>query len=459
MVLAGCTGGGGDEAGVLRTMADGDEFVVPRIGRSGICAQDYRSEIHLVDQAGSPVWSLDVPWVTWSDAVVAAGGLVVGASSRIDTDTPYVFALDLADGSPIWQRAVDQAWSPLRRPLVDAGVVVIGDAMTVIGLAATSGELLWRHDSTFSEPVLTEAGLAMITDVGSVIVIDPATGSSTATGLEVDPEVGAFLRGVGDLVLVVEPEWSITALDPATGERQWSQELEVDEPLSLQFFVVDDVLLAVASGYGTDADGPVVRAFDGATGAELWEQEANVHLESWGDLLRSVLVDHDDRPGLRVLDLGTGEARWSVDLGDHLGGRLPAFVPLVHEVSDMVLVSLPVRREVEGVEVGVGWPYNEGVLLAFDLDDGSLQWASTQPTHGTASVTEWGHTLLVGWAHLSDGMEVDDAAGGKLTGLRTSDGEMLWSTDVRDPLQWHMPPALLGGRALVASSDTPLMCG
>ncbi|HEY6567960.1 MAG TPA: PQQ-binding-like beta-propeller repeat protein [Actinomycetota bacterium] len=176
------------------------------------------------------------------DEVSRTGVTVDGTMAFVGANGGRVYAIDLTDGSVVWNVELGR---PLTSPpTVAADTVLVGVQSTqssrlptVVALDAGDGEEAWRLD-----------------DQGAAAIVSTVAANDTT----------AYVAFSGS------QEASIDAIDLATGERTWRSRLPrlLDPSATAPPVVTDDAV------YATDALG-VTYAFDPDTGARIWDFALN----------------------------------------------------------------------------------------------------------------------------------------------------------------------------------------
>jgi outer membrane protein assembly factor BamB len=327
-----------------------------------------------------------------------------------DSSTAYfltkqheVLAVDVISGTVRWRRdtgAADEATWGSR--LVLAGSVVVAGDYDVVAFDRTSGTLRWRFS--------------------------PVDGYGP----------GIYLGGVSDgLVFTGSLSGRLYAVDDTSGEVRWSALIEGDGN-STVFQPAADGNLVVA-GYTTftaPAKGGIV-ALDTATGHERWRtafpRSDNASLGSaWagGPLpTHDLIVAASSSGEVYGLDRNDGSIRWSLPrVGESCVGNASSpnqdFRPLSVTGRTLVAGSLT------------------GCLEAFNLDTRFVLWRRPGVDDGSIafSVVTDNEAVYVPYV------------GGRLRAFNVSDGNLRWEIgNTRRLFRW--PPALAGGRMLVASAE------
>jgi outer membrane protein assembly factor BamB len=238
-----------------------------------------------------------------------------------DDDTAYISdtrgrlrAIDVATGETLWRRqtappqAEDFSYSPVfPPPTVVDGVVYVDDIVknngVVYALDAATGEELWEVETAPMEsfPLPVVDGVVFVTDInGDLWFIDAATGEPRARYRSGESLVAAPVVGEGMAFLALKGG-RIDAIQPDSGERQWSAQLPSEtENVEFPFIVsiADGVLFVRFTGQ--------LLALDASNGQILWELET-YNDPTVGDSIVYV-ADVNDR--LIAVDVLSGATLW-----------------------------------------------------------------------------------------------------------------------------------------------------
>lgn len=212
----------------------------------------------------------------------------------------------------------------------------------------------------------TARGVPARTGVASIAGIEEPGGVSWRTTLELPSFVptGTVVHASDGLVYVVDLDGrqGVTAHDAATGDVRWSRpDLAVSERDPV---VTGDTLVVTTRGGSHVALGP-----DGRT---RWSRPAGAAtLVPAGDGLSEV---HRNAI-VTLLDTGTGEPRWSVDIVETMDASAQYVLPGGPEDLVVVLASRP-----EGVPLGANPELESGHLVGIEARSGEIRWQLELPT-------------------------------------------------------------------------------
>ena len=344
-------------------------------------------------------WSATVGGHVITAAPVIAGGVVFVAVSDLgDGAGGGVVAFDLATGEIRWR--VPTAL-PVRGGLaVTAGAVVIPQIDgVVLGLDATSGAELWRHElSTAVSPQAGAVFAAPAADHGDVLVAnqralavlsassgtpiwtdDPVpdgqdSQSAAAIAIADGLAVGTFNRALGGLI----------AWDRSTGKRLWT--------------VVDDFTVAINASPLISSDSIyIVSGADEVAALDLagqlrWRVKLDPDGFDWGNatigtpaLADGVLVVPTLYRDLVALDAATGAELWRVS-----GTPGPLRTTHYRGGNQAGFAASPV------ITGGIVWAADTaGLVSAIDLQTGRVLWQKHLGVPVTAGLAVSGDWLVV----------------------------------------------------------------
>jgi len=313
---------------------------------------------------------------------------------QLSTDLPPIWAVNIGQGDSRKYRIVAD-------PVVSGGRIFTLDATTKVTAVSTGGGVIWQRD------VLPDGG-------------------------DQDDSTGGGLAADGDVLYVTTGFGAVSALDAATGNTIWTQELEATG--SGKPAVFGD-LVYVVSG---DATGWALNKADGRV---KWQTTA---AESGSNVLGApapVLTDD-----LAIFAFGSGELqavfrrgglrRWDASVVGERKGRA------LSKIGDVT--GQPIAAD------GVIYAGNQsGRTIAINASGGGRIWTANEGAIDTVLPVA-GSVFLV-----SDRNE--------LLRLSAADGSRIWGTELPNFVKdrpgrtaevfAHHGPILAGGRIIVASSD------
>lgn len=268
------------------------------------------------------------------DVVVAGGD---GTSERVPTDL-FVAKLDGASGAERWRHELrgtstdDDARNRADAVAVDAaGNVVVHGVLheaaaestavpvpVLLAIDGASGEERWRADglAVAADVLFAGSGDVLLAGGGKVTRIDGATGDARwrtrfGTTPPATGEYRAYLALHGDTVAVAADAASVgeersilfVTLDTGTGAQRWQRTIDTtdvvgpisrtDRAAGVGLDAAGNVVVAATIVDGAGVTRPLVAAFDGVRGDELWRRSfagtAAAHAGAF-----DLLVDGDD---------------------------------------------------------------------------------------------------------------------------------------------------------------------
>jgi outer membrane protein assembly factor BamB len=300
----------------------------------GTCEFEYDdAHIARVDpHGGTRRWVAERPWVDDRLRAVHDENTVWTWSTLSGSE---LIAHDLTSGAERWRWLPDSDMFTVAK--VD-DTLVVHAVGKVIGLDPDTGEPRWTYvgespdkfastpqhgDQQWSPPAEMLDGPVVLNDNGTVIAIDPASGSelwraSTAGSTSIAPMVA------GDLVLHPADPGVLHAFDVARGSERWAWGAPDDQQLSARVDTVGELVVVSTSVLGpTNAavSGELV-ALDQVTGNVTWARPFlpfydwawNVTDETL--VVRSARLDGttDSSATLTRIDLTTGRDLWTRDI-------------------------------------------------------------------------------------------------------------------------------------------------
>jgi outer membrane protein assembly factor BamB len=173
---------------------------------------------------GEVVWKLpqdDIHYCGMSANTANGLGVVMFGGPKPDTKGTYlcnqIQVIDVATGRPSWTK---QSWDPAdslapteagaKRPEISGDTVVVDVGLEIYGVELATGKVRWSYDKVQNNPVNKEQDRRKrgICSVSSWIV--------TPVRIAIEQSCGERAFEIGGEITV------LTALDPLTGEKQWS---------------------------------------------------------------------------------------------------------------------------------------------------------------------------------------------------------------------------------------------
>ncbi len=364
---------------------------------------DIRAGLEASTEAEAPA-EIEIPALRLAAAAPNADWTHRGGSATHRLQHPelgaaltQVFSVDIGQGDGRRVRLTAD-------PVVAGGRVFTLDANATASAVSTAGVLLWqtdltpprdgRNDASGGGLAVSDAGVFVSTGFGEVSALDPATGEVLWTQ-DLGAAGGSAPTVQGDLVYIAARDSRAWAIDATSGRIRWTLN-------------------------GT----PAQQGFSGGAGAAVTDEIAIFPFAS-GEVLAAFPLG-----GLR---------RWSTVVS---GERLGVAAATVSDIAGDPVID---GGRVYAANVS-------GRLAALDVATGERIWTATEGA--VSPVWPSGNSVFL----------VNDM--GELLRLSSADGAVLW----RQPLPGfvenrvrrqktrfaHYGPVLAGGRLIVASSDGEL---
>jgi outer membrane protein assembly factor BamB len=274
----------------------------------------------------------------------------------------------------------------------------------VYALSPADGHLLWKHpvaETSLSGPPELSGGLVQpATGLGRRMeALDPASGTSR---WQRDMPADNGLAFTGGMLLLTAADGTVTGVDSASGDTEWSHRIPGQEVPYFASFSGDP--LAYATSASDDGSGTRVTAVDPATGEVRWDARLDGTLEPIGTEGGSVVfvsvdaADGDARAVVRYTPESktTRRVRLSLPLQQPRGAVRGDLVHLMATGGSLVTIDLEARKQLWSLETGVlrgstpvaGERYvyvttPDGRLLAVDARRGKLV-GQTSPRPGAS---------------------------------------------------------------------------
>ena len=331
------------------------------------------------------LWQFSVPGWAMNAPTVSDGMAYVGA------DDLNVYALDAANGAPVW---TFETGDVVRSPAVlSDGVVYIGSNDNMLyALDAATGDLLWQHDTGSPvqyAPLVADGAVYVptISEGGRKIhALDAASGAELWVAPEYYPFDTGWEFGVGaalasDMLLMIDDQGGLQAVNAQTGESVWSFRGEVgtDTPP----MAIGEVVYVTAVN--------TAHALDLETGEELWKFSTGMFpARGFTPVIEDGMYFFAPDDHVYALDTANGEQAWTFGL-DSMAGTPPVVAEgTVFVASEFgILYSLDqqtgdvhwslglAENMLQSIEVANGILYlesSDGYLMALDALTGEPLW-------------------------------------------------------------------------------------
>ena len=410
----------------------------------GTCEFDYRSQVtRLNERTGEVQWQIEVPW-SW--ATRGAGAL---------QDDTFAFntehgagAVDLDDGSPLWQitdRNHFYALASTASALVTK--VASENDSTLISREIRSGEPRWSRelDADTNPWFALISNVAIVNEHGKLVATDVDSGTEVWS-LATNGDHSFAPVAVGDYLFHPAFEDGLYRIDPETGGMIWHWEPFAGAAVEDLITVVGDNVLfrTVGAWLGDDDEPPPsadqVVAVGLDSGEMLWSTSSRFATQGGDDYpgeLRagSTVVAIQGQEQLTTVDVGSGEALWTVD-GPFFG-------------------SLAVEDTADFVFIAPGSYDTDGSVNAFAKQSGVEAWSLSVPQGQVTLRVDPELGLLVGQ---SIGNEApNETPGGALYVVDPVTGEIRWERLFRDGVDVESVHRVEGS-LIVRSADPTIFC-
>ena len=284
---------------------------------------------------GDTIWSYEIGSPSDSAPAVSENAIYVGARNH------RLLAVDRESGQLRWERNLGNI--VLGSAIVVDGTVYIGSTNSKLeALDAATGEQRWsaRIKGWVVGHPASDGSVVAAASLGErFITVDPDTGRRRLVFYSGTPVVGGPVIADGRAYFVTN-RGGIWAVDPAAVSRPFSRFAYVAKFNFFYWRLLKDApqqtgSLWVGSARGRVKHSPVyadgilmvvnekgvVRALDGATGAELWEHALEAEVSAEPVAAGNVLLIATATRRLVALDIASGELAWEYVLD---GGGLSA---------------------------------------------------------------------------------------------------------------------------------------
>ncbi|GAA4987670.1 serine/threonine-protein kinase [Streptomyces hyderabadensis] len=302
----------------------------------------------------------------------------------------------------------------------------------VFAVDPADGSTLWRHpvtEAVRNEPPVVSGGLVQpeVGLLGPLEALDPATGEP-----EWQQDMPAYdgLRTVGDMLLLTRSDGMVTGVDSASGRTTWTRRIPGQAVPYFTSFAGERRPAAYATSPSADGQRTRVTAVDPASGDVRWDAELAGTLTPVGAADGSVFLVAEGRTYSDVKAV----VRYTPATGATRRVTLP--IPV-----EQASASAGVRGDTVYL-MGAG-----GSLVAVDMAAGKQAWRlETGVSRGSAPVSDGRHVYVT----------VPD---GRLLGVDARKGKLLGQTRPRlgadsDKVPASLPaPLVAGGHVYAGAPD------
>lgn len=392
---------------------DGDgNWSQPRanVGRTGVTSDDGPQPY------GNVSWSNGEMGYTHGPIVV--GDHVVAAYAGYEYPGGHIEAYDESNGTLTWNRS--DVGEPVGPPTSINGTVFFAghenewkpysefpeeyyeDRNGLFAIDAEAGTLEWHRNESLSAPVAGDGTLFVserprqlnFDAYGNVTAVDPATGERGWTS---DVQGKPLAYADGRLIVGNETDNTLSAVDATDGSLLWQTPVDQEFILHGDVAATDDGVY-VTQGHHDDVEESTegLVKFDADTGTEQWRRNLSAYMTSsmTGDMIHAPAVANgtvyvvtsdemyppDTRHGtVHALDAATGSAQWHFHTKAQLGSAPAVANGTVYAVGNYRFndsrapPDYPAERPFH--------PSGETrVAYALDAGTGAEQWNLTVPT-------------------------------------------------------------------------------
>lgn len=182
-----------------------------------------RGFVYALDAAnGSVIWQFDVPGAFLSSPTVYDGTLYIGGSGENNT----VYAIDVNSGNSVWE--FETGSSVVSSPTIIDGTLFIGsNDGNLYALSAKNGDELWRFKTDskiLSSPTVADGSVYLTNNSGNLFGVNVDDGKKVwefDLGRSYDEERSSPTVRDGR-VIVGTSDSLVVAVDAVNGEKEWS---------------------------------------------------------------------------------------------------------------------------------------------------------------------------------------------------------------------------------------------
>lgn len=186
--------------------------------------------VALERNGGGDQWSIDLPRPARGPVTVAGATPVVAVPLAARQGAPGLVVYDARTGDEMW---TDETVSPRATAIADGMVSVTGykqdgDTGVLRGLDAADGSQLWERalDRPDTPPVIADAGI-LVGDAGTLAVHDPTDGTRERALGRFGNRIQAPPAVVGETAFVTSSDGAIVAVSTTDDDRLWHRDAGV----------------------------------------------------------------------------------------------------------------------------------------------------------------------------------------------------------------------------------------
>lgn len=412
--LSGCINLGAS----LVQIESGEEFRIDRF-EPGVCRFNFRSQMTRIEAVGGEVaWQVEVPW-HWS----SQSGLALSEDTMAFSTEHGVAALDLIDGSPLWQLTGDDNFYTINQTK-DTVLIKSGSLSSSVLHARDphTGELLWSRElDTESNPLFAlVANQVVLNKGGSLFATSVDSGAETWT-LPTDGDGSYGPVAIDSYLFHSAYQGGLYRIDPISGEVLWRWQPPAQTAVTSLAAINGATVVFETTGawLGSDREPPSeadqIVAVDLDTGQKVWSTSRRTTTAGGDDYAaevtfgNSLLAIRGPRTA-SVVDMSNGQVQW--------------------DLSGPFFGSFSLDDSHEYVFIAVGSYEDAAKVAAYDRETGAEIWNSPFSPGDLTVRLETDLGLLVGQSFDND--SVDQNPGGALYLVDPDSGQVMWQRLLRD---------------------------
>ena len=312
-----------------------------------------------------------------------------------------VYALTASSGELLWSHETGSR--AVTGPAVAAGVVYVNTTAGLHALDAETGDGLWllQDGSGIAAPAVVDGVVFTVWHAGDVVALDAASGETVWHFGKGEGLIRHSLTVSGGMVYFGIDRDHLYALDASTGQLEWRR--KISTTMYASPVVADGVVYAITF----DGD---LYALDASSGELIWHEQIPGNVSKLLEVVDGLLYV---APGdLHALDATTGDRVWSLP-EEVSGGLYETFLG-------------PEARTEVFFEVSEGVAYigsNSGAIFALDTGTGEQVWHGQTSSGLPSAPTPSGGVVYAG--SLDGGVYALDAATGELLWEYPTDADVL----------------------------------
>lgn len=254
--------------------------------------------------------------VLWENDVVAQGSVVApplieGETVYLGTADNQVLALDLIDGSLIWQYETGHSiWG--RMEYLDGTLYVNSLDKTLYAFNADTGDVRWQKTfdgALAGHPVLVDETLFIASFDRKLHALSAQDGAEQ-WAFDAQNWIWDSPAYANGSVYFADIDGNVYAVNASTGEQVWTQQIET--AVQTAPIIANDVIYIASEGDPANTEEGVLVALSTDNGAELWRKTTPAPLYTTPVLVQDTLIValQSEAALLMGFDPETGGQRW-----------------------------------------------------------------------------------------------------------------------------------------------------